>query len=41
MSSFCTNLGYRNAHIPFSMLRFCYLALHKNNLIISDFFGLK
>ena len=34
---FARIFGCRNAHIPFSMLRFRPLASHKNNLIIYDF----
>ena len=37
MSSFCTNLRMSKCSHRFTMLRFCHLALHKNNLIIYDF----
>ena len=37
MSSFCTNRRIAKSSFTLSKLRFRYLALHKNNLIISDF----
>jgi hypothetical protein len=37
MSSFCTNRRIAKSSFTPSKLRFRYLALHKNNLIISDF----
>ena len=37
MSSFCTNRRIAKSSFTPSKLRFRYLALHKNNLIIYDF----
>ena len=39
ISSFCTSLRIAKCSHRSTMLRFCNLALHKNNLIISDFFA--
>ena len=41
MSSFCTSLRSPKSSHRFTMLRFCRLASHKNNLISSDFSGRK
>ena len=40
MSSFCTSLRMSKCSHSSTMLRFCHLALHKNNLIIDDFLKL-
>ena len=39
MSSFCTSRRIAKCSHRFTMLRFRYLASHKNNLIIDDFLG--
>ena len=41
MSSFCTNRRISKCSHRFTMLRFRYLASHKNNLIIYDFLRLQ